>query len=256
MWMDAMPGGQGNTQLRRQYETPLWVLMGVVALVLLIACANLASLLTARASARRKEIAIRLALGSSRPRLVQQLLTESLLLAVIGGAAGIGLSVMMIKSLLGFLPINVSGYAISSTPDIRGSFWLTAGPYNSRGNLFRADPRACNPPGPIFPKRSRIRSQNRRAAVCSSGSVKLLVAFQVTLSLVLLIGAGVFLRSTGQSGNPGLWIPHVRCAGIQSGHARRRLRSGSRPRLLRTPAGPVAEYSRRHFRRDSPTSRS
>src|ERR1051326_3336320 len=110
MWMDVVPGGQGNTNLRRTYEKPLWVLMGVVGLVLVIACANLASLLTARAAARQKEIAIRLAMGSSRGRMMQQLLTESILLAALGGIAGIGLAVLMVKGLLAFLPPITTGY--------------------------------------------------------------------------------------------------------------------------------------------------
>src|SRR5437764_14658068 len=84
---DAMPGSQGNTNLRRQYQEPLLVLMGVAGLVLLIACANLASLLTARAASRQKEIAIRLAIGASRGSVMPQLHTDSLLLAVTGPAA-------------------------------------------------------------------------------------------------------------------------------------------------------------------------
>jgi hypothetical protein len=119
MSMKVMPGSQGNTNLRRQYEKPLWVLMGVVGLVLLVACANLASLLTARAASRQKEIAIRLAIGSSRGRMIQQLLTESLLLAAAGGVAGAALAAGMAKGLLAFLPTTLTGYSIASSPDLR-----------------------------------------------------------------------------------------------------------------------------------------
>src|SRR5262249_55038841 len=117
MWMELMPGSKGRSNLRRTYSKPLLALMAIVGLVLLIACSNLANLLIARASARQKEIVVRLALGAGRGSLVRQLLLESLLLASVGGMLGIGLAVAIDRALIYTLPSGHTPLSLSSTPD-------------------------------------------------------------------------------------------------------------------------------------------
>ncbi len=193
MWLDVMPGSQGNTSLRRQYEKPLWVLMGVVALVLLIACANLASLLTARAAARQKEIAVRLALGASRGRMLQQLLTESVLLSTAGGLAGIALAVLMVKGLLAFLPPEITGYSISSSPDPRMlAFTFLLALFTGVG--FGLVP-ALQSTKPDIAPTLKEQAGNVMGGGAQVMFRKVLVSAQVMLSLLLLVGAGLFARS-------------------------------------------------------------
>src|SRR6185503_5070519 len=107
----------GYSPLRNDFSTALVVLMCMVGLVLLIACANVANLLIARAFARQKEIALRLSLGSSRGRLVGQLLVESLALSVAGGVIGVGVSFLLTRSLLALIPQQEQPLLIAAHPD-------------------------------------------------------------------------------------------------------------------------------------------
>ncbi|HEY3937535.1 MAG TPA: ABC transporter permease [Bryobacteraceae bacterium] len=203
MWLNVLPGGQGNTRLRQQYEKPLWLLAGVTGFVLLIACANLASLLAARAVVRQKEIAVRLAIGSSRARIIQQLMTESLLLALAGGLAGIGLAIVMVKSLLTFLPGNSTDYAISSSPDLP-TLSFALGLSLLTGFAFGMIP-ALQAACPDIADTLKAKAASVTGGASQINFRKLLVAAQITLSLLLLIGASLFIRSLANlhSVNPG-----------------------------------------------------
>jgi predicted permease len=192
MWVDLLPASQGRSGLREQFSSSLLVLMAIVGLVLLIACANVANLLIARAAARQKEIAVRLALGASRGRIVSQLLVESLVLSLAGGGAGLLLAVWIDRTLVAFVPSGSSPLALSTSPDWR-ILGFALGVSLLTGLLFGLIP-ALQSTRPQLA--GTLKDQvGSIAGGTSVGLRKALVAAQVMLSLLLLIGAGLFIRS-------------------------------------------------------------
>ena len=208
MWMELMPGSKGRSNLRRAYSKPLFALMGIVALVLLIACSNLANLLIARASARQKEIAVRLALGASRRSLIRQLLLESMVISIAGGALGVGLATLIDRALIAFLPSGHTPLSLSATPDwtvLAFTFVISL----LAGTVFGLVPA-------LQSTRPRLADtlKDQAGGVIRGGSAglrKALVIAQVSLSLLLLIGAGLFLQSLRnlKTLNPGFDVQNL-----------------------------------------------
>jgi predicted permease len=191
--LQVLPGGRGTSGLREESGTPLVVLMGMVGLVLLIACANVANLLLARASSRQKEIAVRLALGAGRGRLVRQLLVESVVFALAAGALGVVLATWTGTLLLRALPSEQASSVLSADPDLRvGLFAL--GLSVLTGLVFGLVPALQSTRPDLAPT-----LKNETGSIAGGSAPfrfrKGLVVAQVALSMLLLIGAGLFTRS-------------------------------------------------------------
>jgi len=185
----------GVSYLQGTYRKSLWVLMAVVGLVLLIACANLANFLLARAATRQREIATRLALGSSRARIARQSLVETLLLSVGGGALGLAVAFAATRALIAFVSEGNGWIALSPTPNAK-VLLFTLGVSVATGVLFGMAPAlaaaktaACD----------ALTSSSRTASGGGSKAArwwpKALIVGQVMLSVLLLVGAGLFLQT-------------------------------------------------------------
>ena len=207
-YIELAPGAGGISYLRYTYAQALQILMAIAGIVLLIVCANVANLLLSRSSAREREISIRLAIGAGRGRLIRQLLTESMLLTIFGGALGILIARWGARALV--VLVTGSGSAIKASIDDR-MLIFTAGVSLLAGILFGLVPAL---------RASRVDLSTPIKGSSHTGLrfglANGLVIFQIAASLVLLIGAGLFLRTlqklAGQ--DPGFDEDHVVLARI------------------------------------------
>jgi predicted permease len=185
------PGAHGLSGDLVRFKTPLLVLLGLVGIVLLIACANFAGLLLARATARRRELVMRASIGAARGRLVRQMVTESLLIALLGGALAVPVANWAGAVLLGFLPQGHQPLTVDLRPDAR-AFAFTLCLSVLTGLIFGLIPALQATRGDLA---GRLREDSAGAVGGGSRLRQLLVVTQVAFSVVLLIAAGAFIRS-------------------------------------------------------------
>jgi len=188
-----MPGGTGVSNLRARYSRPLYVLLGIVGLVLTIACANMANLLLAQSVARRKELAVRLSLGAGRWRLVRQLLVESIMLSTIGALAGLLIARWGSRAIVAMLSTRTQVIEVNLAMDWR-VFAFTTAVGVITGLLFGVAPAFR---GTRLTPADALRDHSR-GVVSGGGRFQIghgLVAMQVALSFVLVFGSTLFVRT-------------------------------------------------------------
>jgi predicted permease len=183
------PGAEGLGSLRRQYSKPLYVLLAMVGLILAVACANIANLLLARAAARRREMAVRLSLGAGRFRVVRQLLTESLMLASLGGAFGVLFAIWDVRSLTLLLSHGQENFTLHA--EVNWSvLGVTAALSVVCGLLFGLAPAIQATRPEVMPalKNGRAGGPRRRVQHVP-------VVAQIAISFLILVAAGLFVRT-------------------------------------------------------------
>jgi len=192
LWLEE--GGSGVDSLRRRYSKPLFVLMAMVAFILTIACANVANLLLARASARRREMAVRLSLGAGRLRVMRQLLTESLLLALPGGVLGLCVAAAGIRFLIWLLSGGDQDFSLHAQLDWR-ILAFTIAVALATGILFGLAPAIEATRVDLTPALKETRASVARSRGHRFGLGSFLVVVQIALSLLLVLGAAIFVRT-------------------------------------------------------------
>jgi macrolide transport system ATP-binding/permease protein len=185
-------GGGGLDSLRRRYSKPLYVLLTLVGLILLLACANIANLLLARAAARRREIAVRLSIGAGRLRVIRQLLTESLMLALPGGLLGVAIAIAGMRSLTLLLANGKENFTLHAQLN-----WhvlaVTAGLSLVTGMLFGLAPALQATRVDLVPALKTARIGARTGGRISLS--RLLVVSQIAIAMLILVAAGLFVRT-------------------------------------------------------------
>ena len=185
------PAGIGFSETRVKYRSALFVLMAIAGMVLLIQCVNVANLLLARGAARQKEFAVRMAIGAGRGRVVRQLMTESLLLAMLGAAAGFFLAIWGGRALIGLLSSAGNPVTIPISPDIR-LLGFTSATGILTALFFGFVPALRSTRTGV----NAVLKENQRGSIAGGSRFRLgkaLLVLQIALSVILLVGAGVFV---------------------------------------------------------------